>query len=699
MINKMKTLKLKLAAFVGMALMSFGVNAQLDRSQMPKAGPEPVINLEDPQEFKLKNGITVMVVENNKLPRVSYQLSIDNKPYAEGDKAGVASLLSSMLGNGTTNVSKDEFNEEVDFLGANISFGSSGGFGSGLVKYSDRIVELMSDATINPLLTKEEFDKEKDKLIENLKSNAKSSDAVAGRVVGALAYGKDHVYGEFTTEETVNNVTFQDVVDFYKVRFAPNNAYIVVVGDISVKDAKKQMKKYFGKWEKVDLKELPTPELTANVSAPEINFVDMPNATQSNISITNNVDLKQSDEDYFAALMANNILGGGGEGYLFKNLREDKGYTYGAYSSLGASRYGVSRFNASAKVRNIVTDSAVVEFLKEIKRIRTEPVEVQTLDNAKAKYVGRFVMALERPQTIANYALNVRRNNLPADFYSNYLENINNVSVEDVQRVANKYFSVDNSRIVVVGKGSDVIENLEKVGLPIKYYDKYATATDKPVFSKPLPEGLTASDVIKNYVKVIGGEAKLREVKSTLQSADVTIAGAPFKPKAVIKQMAPNMYSMEMSIEGMGTIMKQKFDGKSGFQEQQGRKIPMSEDDVSSRKKTQGLFPEIYMEASNIELESLTDVDGVDAYKIVSTEDGKKTIRFYAADSGLLIRTENTTEAQGQSITSITEYSDYKEVKGIMVPGKMKITNGPQVIEMDINEIKINEGVKAEDFN
>jgi predicted Zn-dependent peptidase len=158
------------------------------------------------------------------------------------------------------------------------------------------------------------------------------------------------------------------------------------------------MKKYFGKWEKVDLKELPTPELTANVSAPEINFVDMPNATQSNISITNNVDLKQSDEDYFAALMANNILGGGGEGYLFKNLREDKGYTYGAYSSLGASRYGVSRFNASAKVRNVVTDSAVVEFLKEIKRIRTEPVEVQTLDNAKAKYVGRFVMALERPQ-------------------------------------------------------------------------------------------------------------------------------------------------------------------------------------------------------------------------------------------------------------------------------------------------------------
>ncbi|TCK67999.1 putative Zn-dependent peptidase [Winogradskyella wandonensis] len=696
----MKNLKLKLAAFAGAALMTLGVNAQIDRSQMPEAGPEPEINLSKPDEFQLKNGITVMVVENNKLPRVSYQLSIDNKPYVEGDKAGVASILSAMLGNGTTSISKDEFNDEVDFLGANINFGSSGGFASGLVKYADRIVELMADAAINPLLTEEEFKKEKDKLIENLKTDEKSVDAAAGRVVGALAYGKDHAYGEFVTEETVKNVTFQDVLDFYKVRFAPNNAYIVVVGDIDTKTVKKQLKKHFGKWKKVeDLPNLPNPELTANVSETQINFVDMPNATQSNISITNNVDLKQSDEDYFAALMANNILGGGGEGYLFKNLREDKGYTYGAYSSLGANRYGVSRFNASAKVRNAVTDSAVVEFLKEIKRIRTEPVDPTTLQNAKAKYVGNFVMALERPQTIANYALNIKRNNLPQDFYAKYLENINNVSVEDVQRVANKYFKADNARVVVVGKGADVLPNLEKVGLPIKYYDKYANATEKPVFSKPLPEGLTASDVIKNYVNAVGGEAKLRDVKSTLSMADVTIAGAPFKPKAIIKQMAPNMFSMEMSIEGMGTIMKQKFDGKSGYQEQQGRKIPMSEDDVNARKTEKGLFPEIYMEAANIALESLTDVDGTDAYKIVVTKDGKTSARYYAADTGLLIRTEETQEAGGQSITSITDFSDYKEVNGVMMPQKMTITAGPQVLELNMTEVKVNEGVSAEDFN
>ena len=158
--TKMKTIHIKLIAIIGFAFFTLQTNAQIDRSKMPTPGPEPEINLEKPTEFKLKNGITVLVVENNKLPRVSYQLSIDNKPYVEGNKAGVANLLSSMLGNGTTSISKEDFNEEVDFLGANINFGSSGGFGSGLVKYSDRIVELMADATMNPLLTEEEFIKE-----------------------------------------------------------------------------------------------------------------------------------------------------------------------------------------------------------------------------------------------------------------------------------------------------------------------------------------------------------------------------------------------------------------------------------------------------------------------------------------------------------------------------------------------------------
>ena len=135
------------------------------------------------------------------------------------EKAGVESLIGSMLGNGTTNISKDEFNEEIDFLGARLNFGFGGGSASSITKYSNRMLELLADAAMNPLLTEEEFQKEKEKLIEGIKSSAKSVDAIAGRVGGALAYGKQHPYGEFISEETANEVTLEDINAYYEKYF------------------------------------------------------------------------------------------------------------------------------------------------------------------------------------------------------------------------------------------------------------------------------------------------------------------------------------------------------------------------------------------------------------------------------------------------------------------------------------------------
>ncbi|WP_246284960.1 M16 family metallopeptidase [Winogradskyella wichelsiae] len=689
----------KIVAFFALFIMAIGANAQVDRSQPPVAGPEPEISIDKPEEFTLKNGLKVLVVENHKLPRVSYSLRIDNNPISTGKKAGVESLIGSMLGNGTTSISKDTFNEEIDFLGASLNFGISGGFASSLTKYSDRILELMADAAINPLLTEEEFDKEKTKLLEGLKADAKSADAIAGRVGSALSYGTKHPYGEFVTEETINNVSFGDAVAFYEKHFNPNNAYLVVIGDVDFKDVKKQIKKYFKDWSKsIDVNNT-VPKPSANVQYTQINFVDVPDATQSNLSITNNVELKMNDEDYHAALITNNILGGGGEGYLFKNLREEHGYTYGAYSRLGTDRYGASRFNATAKVRNAVTDSAVVEALKEINRIKTEPVDPQLLKDAKAKYVGNFVMALERPQTIANYALNIKLNDLPEDFYTTYLQKINDVSVEDIQRVANKYFKSDNLRIIVVGNGADVIDNLEKTGIPIMYFDEYANKTEKPVFSKPLPAGLTAEAVISNYVTAIGGEENLNKVKSIFMNADVTIQGAPFKPKATVKQMVPNKSFMEITAEGMGSLMKQSFNGESGYIVQQGQKIDMDDKTLADKKAEKGLFPELFFEASALGLESIVTIDGADAYKVKVTKNEVASYRYYETTTGYLLRTEETAEMGGQTMTTITDYSNYKEVSGVMLPSTMKVATGPQVLAFETTEVKINEGVTDADFN
>ena len=689
-------MKTKFYTILAFLFVTVSITAQIDRSQQPKPGPAPKISLEKPTEYELKNGLKILIVENHKLPRVSYNLTIDRDPIIEGDKAGVTSLLGSMLGNGTTNISKDDFNEEVDFLGARLNFGFSGGLASSLTKYSDRILQLLADAAMNPLLTSEEFDKEKDKLLEGLKSQAKSVDAVAGRVGGALSYGAEHPYGEFVTEETVNSVSFDDIQSYFTKYFGPNDAYLVVIGDVNTKEVYKRIKKYFGKWKKASDISSFVPEANQNVEALEINFVDMPNAVQSNISITSNVKLKMSDPDYHAVLIANKIFGGGFNSYLNMNLREANGWTYGARSSVGTDKY-ISRFSAGAAVRNAVTDSAIVETIKEIKRFQSEPVEASALANAKAKYVGDFVLALERPSTIAQYAISTKINELPEDFYATYLEKINAVSIEDVQRVANKYFTADNARFIVVGKGSEVVANLEKLGIPINYFDKYANPVDKPEFSKPIPEGVTASSVMASYIEAIGGNAAVESVQTMLFNAEVTIEGAPFKPTAVIKSMAPNKSSMEMSIAGMGTIMKQKFDGTTGYAEQQGMKQPMSEEDVAEQASQKGLFPEAHYTADEIELMSLSDLEGTDVYKI-KVKGVSESFRYYDANSGLLLREEATEEAQGQSVTTITVHSDYRAVDGVMIPFGRKITAGPQVFGFNASEVVVNSGVTEADF-
>jgi len=591
--------------------------AQIDRSQQPKPGPAPKINLEEPNAFELKNGLKVMVVENHKLPRVSMQLTLDNPPIMEGNKAGVGSLTGSVLGNGSTSILKDDFNEEVDFLGASINFGSQSAFASSLSKYFSRILEMMADAAINPNFTQEEFEKEKAKLITGLKTEENDVSAIASRAQLALAYGKDHPYGEITSEETVNNVALLDVQEFYREYFVPANAYLVVIGDVEFKNVKELVTEAFTPWTKAT-----PPSLTytnpVDAQYTQINFVDMPNAVQSEVTIQNIINLKMKDDDYLPALVANQILGGGGEGRLFLNLREDKGYTYGSYSSIRDDKYEPVRFNAYAQVRNQVTDSSVVQILSEIDRIIKEPVTEEELKNTKAKYVCRFVMALERPQTIANYALNIEKEGLSKDFYKTYLERINAITIADVQNAAQKYFSTDNARIVVTGKGSDVLENLEKVELngktvPVFYFDKNITKTEKPNYEAAIPEGMTANSVLEKYIEAIGGKEKLMGVESYSLMAEAEMQGMILNLE--VKKTSKDQYMQDVKVMG-NSMSKQVVDGDKGYMVMQGQRKDLGEDELKKAKEESAPFPELNLLNTDVALEGVEIIDGKNAYLI-----------------------------------------------------------------------------------
>jgi predicted Zn-dependent peptidase len=663
-----------------------------DRPQ-PKPGPAPKINIKKPVSFVLPNGLKVLVVEDKKLPRVSYNLSIDNAPYAEGNKKGVDDLTSSLVGNGSTTISKDAFNEEIDFLGANIEFSSNGAFASGLSKYSKRILELMAEGALNPNFTQEEFDKEKEKLIEGLKTQEKSVPAVAARVENVLVFGKNNPSGEYLTEETIKNVSLSDVKNNYATYFLPEKAYLVVIGDVNFKETKKNVEKLFGKWVKGKAPQQ-TYTVPSNVQYTQINFVDMPNAVQSEISLVNTVKLKLSDPDYFPVIVANQVLGGDFNSYLNMNLREAHGWTYGARSSVGSSKYGESKFKANSQVRNAVTDSAVVEFLKEIKRIRTEKVSDETLNNVKAGYVGRFVMQVEKPQTVARYALNIETEGLPADFYENYIKNIQAVTADDVMRVMNKYVLEDNIRIIVTGKGSEVIPGLEKLKIPIFYFDKFGNPTEKPAMKKPTPAGVTVKTVMDSYIKAIGGDKAVAGVKTIFFTGSSELEGAPAPLSYVVKKDVKGKTLSKLELVGMMELSKQVIGDTSGYISSQGQKKDLTPEEFAEKKPLATTFEEIALaKKADVVVDGIESINGVDAYAV---KNGKTTL-YYDVKTGLKLLSSTTSERNGQKMTSTITFNDYKDVKGIKVPHNIIMSQGRE-IDIKISDVKINEGVTDADF-
>lgn len=678
----------KQLTYIAVAFLFSGMlSAQkIDINAMPKPGPTPEINIAKPKTFQLKNGMTVMVVENNKLPRVNVSLSMDRQPYFEGDVTGVSEIMADQLGNGTTTLSKDAFNKKVDFLGANLNFSTGGASSNSLSKYFPEVLGLMADAIINPKFSADEIQKSKDRAVEGLKSSEKSADAIASRVSNALAYGKNTSRGEFETEQSINKIQLADVQNVYKKYYAPDNAYLVIVGDVKFDKVKPMVEKAFNNWKKADTK-FPALEPASNVAKTEINVVDVPSAVQSVVSVGNLNTLKMKNPNYFPATIANYILGGGGEARLFMNLREKNGFTYGAYSDMSASKYSPS-FSAEASVRNEVTDKAVKEFMNEINGIST--VKADELANAKAKLKGSFIMALEQPATIARFAVNQKVQDLPADFYTNYLKSIDKVTAADVSNAVKATILPNQSRIFIAGKASEISEGLEKLGYPVKYYDAYANPVAKPTAQK-VDASVTVASVVDKYINAIGGKANLSKVSSYTTNASMSMQGQNLDFKIVKAQGGKELQTV--SAGGM-TVQKQVFDGKTGYSEQMGQKVQMTKEEIADNLKNTELFEELgFAKSADYKLTGIEKINGEDSYAIKA---GDKAY-YYSVKTGLKTGESETVSAQGQTFTVPTTFADYKDVAGVKMPYTITVNQMGMDMVMKVKSYELNQA-KDSDF-
>ena len=685
---------------VGLAIIfANSLSAQLDRSIVPESGPTPEIFFGKPQTFMLDNGLTVMVVENKKLPRASASLSFDNPLIFEGEIAGVSSILAEMIGNGTQSISKEDFIEEVDFMGASLNITGSGAFAGSLKRYFPRVLELMSQAVLEPLFTQEEFDNQKNLIKESLKTSEKDVSTAANRVQNFITYGANHPNGEFVSQASLDKASFNDAVDFYNNFSSPNNAYLVILGDIEFEEIKEKVTELFNSWESKEVVANSFPE-PKNPDETEVIFVDMPNGVQSVVTVINTIDFNKKQTDYFPALVATRILGGGGAGRLFNNLREDKGWTYGSYSSISESYKTKGLILAQAQVKNEVTDSAAVELLVELDKMRNKLVTDEELMSTKAKYTGNFVMSLENPATIAGFARNIITQDLPEDYYNSFLENINNVTKQDVQNAAQKYFSTNKTRIFITGKGSEILEKIEGIEfngkkLKVRYFDQYGSETPRPDYS--VSDDVTAESVIINYIKSIGGAEKLKSVSSIEIKAKANLQGTVLEMYSLKNNQ--NQSLMTMTAMGM-TLVKSVFNKYQGFNEVNGQRIPLSDEELEQAIINSALFSELNFDLGSIELIGTSIVNEEKAYEIKITDN--KSV-FYSAETGLKLKEFESQEVDGNLITGEVFYKEYKEVDGILIPSEINQVSAsipvPGGLTFKTSVIKLNVKTSDSDFN
>ncbi len=697
----MKKLLIVAAGFI--CMQSFA-QVKVDRSKKPVAGPAPVISIKDPVIFNMPNGITVLVVENHKLPKVRASFFIDYGPVKEGKKAGLLDLMGQMLGEGTTNLPKDKFDEEVDMIGADVNLSASGGSVSALTRYFDKAFSLMTDALKNPSFPQESFDKLKSMTITGLKSEEKSTPTIANRVYTALSYGKNTAQGEFTTEESVKGLTLDDVKMAYKDHITPSRSYLTFVGDITPAAAKALVEKNLGAWKGKKLT-LPAIPLVQNPQKTEIDFVDIPTAVQGELRVGNLVNNPLNNKDYHALLLANYILGGGADSKLFMNLREKHGFTYGSYSRVGNGRFQ-SLFTATAAVRTDKVDSATSEMFAEILNMRDGNISAEDLSKAKAKYNGAFALGMEDPAKTAEYATNILINGLPKDFYRTYLQKINAVTLADIKNVSKTYFSESNSRILIAGNASKIIPKLMKFGYPIKKYDRYA----EPVVEKPLDvnagetakttESISAYEIINSYLKAVGGKDEVSKVNTISANTKMSIMGQSLE--GTEKKMAPNKQYVEFK-RGTMTVFKTMFDGDKGYQQQGPQKKEMDEQEIKEGRDEKALIPQLYYASDNsykTDYLGTGKVGDEDTYRLkVTMPSGKISIQEYSVKTGLLLKEESTSKEEDQEVTETIEYKNYTKVGNIMLPAEITITqSGGLEFTIQYSDFKLNEGVSAEDF-
>lgn len=453
--NRSRFMLLVLAA-VSVALMSVApAQETLDRTVRPQLGPTPQVRLPQIQKAELPNGLRVWLVEAHKVPLVAFNMVLfagsERDPLTQ---PGIATMTAAVMQEGTATRSSLQIAEEIDAIGASMMIGAQSDFATAalscLTKHVDAALAVYADVLAHPDFPEKEFVRVKNDRLTSILQQKDRPTAIANRSFNAILYGGDHPYGNdaMGTDASIKALTRDDLVKYYTSYFRPNNAILIVVGDVTMGDLKPKLTKVFADWKSGELPGAGSFS-TPSVAGRKVYLVDKPGAAQSEVRIGYPA-LARSTQDYFAAELVNLVLGGQFSSRLNSNIREKRGFSYGVRSAFQYSRMP-GPFVASGAIQTAKTDSALQEFIREIDRMHVSGLTAEELEFAKNRTKGVFATGFETPAQIARALVNVVVYNLPENYYVNYLKNVDDVTLADTQRFAKKYLDTSKMAMVVVG--------------------------------------------------------------------------------------------------------------------------------------------------------------------------------------------------------------------------------------------------------
>ena len=682
--NMKKILTLTLTA----ALLSiFQLSAQIDRSKAPEPGPAPTVQFGNFEKFTMDNGLRVILVEDHDRPVVNFNITFVVDPFVEGDKAGESSFFGDLWGRGTVNRTAEQLNKEVDFLGATFRTSSrSIGFMT-LTKYTDKMMEILSDVLYNPTFPEEELDKIKDQALGGLKMSRTSPGSILDNILTATVYPDGHAYSDIMTEATVDAITTDDCREYYENYIIPNSAILVIVGDMNIKEARSICNKYLSKWEKGEILTHEDPAVNRPEGI-EVVFSPKDGAVQSTIEMMAPITLVPGSEDLMALSIANAIYGGGGfDAKLFRNLRETHGYTYGVYSNINDDEISGS-FYAGGDVNGNATDSSFVQMRYELQNMMDGDYTEDDLEKFKTMYAGSFSRSLESSGNIANYAYMIERYNLPEDYYATYLQRLDALTLDDIRAVVAKYFDPDNMYWFCVGDPS-VIPALAA-------YDSDGVVVEldfegNPIERKEVSADVTVESVLEDYINAVGGRALVEGIKDMSEDVEMSLMGMSVttSTRRILDQKC---FSMSQAMNGslMSHIVLR--DGKikiSGGGMEQEITDPEQVESMSDIYP----FPEILGAEQGyvFTLEGIENVNGSDTYKVKQDRGGAVSYSYYDVATGLKVKTVAASEGQTQEVV----FDDYQKTPyGIIYPMVQKV-NMPQIgeVEAKVTKVEFNTGL------